>query len=43
MNVQKPVAIHFSPEGTRPAVILYTSLWDAYLNEYLFFSSGNYI
>lgn len=34
MNVQKPMAIHFFPEGTRPAVILYTSLWDAYLNEF---------
>lgn len=32
------------PEGTRPAVILYTILWDAYLNEYLsFFCAANYI
>lgn len=26
----------FFPEGTRPAVILYTGLWDAYLNEFFF-------
>lgn len=37
MNVQKLMAIRFFPEGIRPAVILYTTLWDAYLNEYLYF------
>lgn len=37
MNVQKPTVIHFFSEGVRPAVILYTTLWDAYLNEYLYF------
>jgi len=38
MNIQKSMAIHFFfPEGIRPAVILYTTLWDAYLNEYLYF------
>lgn len=43
MNVQKPTVIHFFSEGVRPAVILYTTLWDAYLNEYLYFFSENYI
>lgn len=37
MNVQKPMAIHFFPEVIRLAVILYTTLWDAHLNECLYF------